>query len=118
MVLTARLIDGVDDEGDEPRVGGAWVPLGLVLKSTPTKHPFQLPQGNLHVTMVGLEGLSTPLVYELCLDSSPGRPFLGRGCRPSVGSLSAARGVWSKSLRRYEASLLLLAAFLLFCCVS
>ena len=54
---------------------------GLVLKSTPTKHPVQLPQDNMHNTTAGLEGLSTCGVYTLCLDSSPGHPFLGRGFR-------------------------------------
>ena len=96
-------MDEVDDEGDEPRVGAARVPFwagaqvnprvtnpvwvrhgcrfGLVLKSTPTKQPSQLPRDALHVTVVGLEGLSTCGVYTLCLDSSPGHPFLGRGFR-------------------------------------
>ena len=54
---------------------------GLVLMSTLTKQPSQLPQDNLHVTLVGLEGLSTSEVSGLCLDSSPGHPFLDRGCR-------------------------------------
>ena len=54
---------------------------GLVLKSTPTKQPSKLPRDNLHVTIVGLEGLSNSGVYELCLDSPPGHTFLDRGCR-------------------------------------
>ena len=54
---------------------------GLVQKSTPTKQPPQLPQDNRHVTIVGQEGLPTSGVYELCLYSSPGCPFLDKGCR-------------------------------------
>ena len=81
MVLTAPLIDRVDDEGDEPRVGMVRVPLWAAQKSIPTKQPFQLPQDNLRVTVVGLDRLSTSGVYELCLDSSPGHPFTDRGCR-------------------------------------
>ena len=52
VVPTAPLIDGVDEvdeEGDEPRVGVAWVPFwadAQVLKSTPTKPPSRLPQDN------------------------------------------------------------------------
>ena len=94
VVLTARLTDGVDDESDEPHVGVARVPFGLVLKSTLTKQTSTLPQDNLHVTIlvVGLEGLSTCRVYEVCLDSSPGHPFLDRGCR-YVSAISAVRGL-------------------------
>ena len=81
VVLTPPLIDEVDDEGDEPGVGVARVPFGLVLKSIPTKRKSQLPHDNLHMTIVGVEGLSTSGVYELFLDSSRGHPFLNRGCR-------------------------------------
>ena len=87
MVLTAPLIDGVDDEGDDPLADVArGQRFGLVLESTPTKQPSQLAQDNLHVSIVGLEALSTTGAYELCLDSSPDHPFLDRGCL-SVGSL-------------------------------
>ena len=55
--------------------------LGLMPRSTTTKLPSQLPHDNLHVTIVRLEVLSTSGVYELCLDFSPGHPFLDRGCR-------------------------------------
>ena len=67
---------------------------GLVLKSTPTKQPSQLPPKKLNVTtaVVGPEGLSTSGVYGFCLDSSPGHPFLNRGCRYLTGRLSGVRG--------------------------
>ena len=64
-----------------------WYGCRFGLKSIPTKQPFQLPQDNLHVTIVGLEGLSTAGVYELYLDSSPCRASL------SVGSLLYIRGL-------------------------
>ena len=55
MVLTAPLIDGVDDEAED----SVWVwhacRLGLVLKSIPTKQPSQVPQDHLHVTIVELK---------------------------------------------------------------
>ena len=66
MVLTAPLIDGVDDEDDEPRLGVARVrAISGWCSSQPQPNsrpkPSQLPQDNLHVTtsIVGLEGLST-----------------------------------------------------------
>ena len=80
VLLTAPLVDAVEDEGDEPRVGEARVPLWAGPQDTLNQRPSQLPQDNPHVTIVGLEGLSTSGVYELCLDSSPGHSFLDRGC--------------------------------------
>ena len=64
--------------------------LWMVLKPFSTKHLSQLasPRQPIHVTRVGLEGLSTSGVDELCLDSSLGHPFIDRGRR-----LSALRGV-------------------------
>ena len=83
-MLTAPLIDGVADEGDEPRMGVALVPLWAGAQVNPNQtavpaSPRQLARDCAAV--VGLEGLSTSGVYELCLDSSPGLPFLDRGCR-------------------------------------
>ena len=80
MVLTAPVIDGVDDEGDASRVWHG-CRFGLVVKSTPIKQQSQLPQDNLRATIVGLEGLSTSGVYESHLKSSQGHPLLDGGCR-------------------------------------
>ena len=83
MVLTAPLIDGVADEGDEPRMGVALVPLwaGAQVNPNQTAVPASPRQPTRDYTIVGLEGLSTSGVYELCLDPSPGHPFLDSGCR-------------------------------------
>lgn len=73
--------DGVDGAGDEVvwvrhgrRLG--LVPFGVGAQSIPTTQAPQLSQDNLLVTMLGLEGLSTSGVYEMCLDPSPGHLFL------------------------------------------
>ena len=84
MALIASLIDGVDDEGDQPRVCMVWAPFWAGAHVNPNQtavpaSPRQLARDCAAV--VGLEGLSTSGVYELCLDSSPGLPFLDRGCR-------------------------------------
>lgn len=84
MVPTADGGAGRTAEGLMARVTSpVWVchghRLGLVLKSIKTKQPCQLPRDYLHVTMVGLEGLSTSGAYGLCLGSSPGPPFLDGG---------------------------------------
>ena len=60
VVLAASLIDGVHDEGDAPRVGGAHLPSWLVLKPTPTKHPSHPLQDSRHVRVLGL-GTCRPL---------------------------------------------------------
>ena len=81
MVVTTPLIDGVDDEGDEPRVGAARVPFwaGAQVNPNQTGVPVSPRQPARYYSR--LEGLSTSGVYELCLDSSLGHPFLDTGCR-------------------------------------
>ena len=96
MVLTAPLIDGMDNGGGTGAVSG-W----CSSQPQPNSRP-SFPK----TIMVGLEGLPTsgayelcldsspghPLLYELCLDSSSGHPFLDRGCR-YVSAISAVRGL-------------------------
>ena len=83
MALIASLIDGVDDEGDQPRVCMVWAPFwaGAHVNPNQTAVPASPRQPTRDYTIVGLEGLSTSGVYELCLDPSPGHPFLDSGCR-------------------------------------
>ena len=81
MVLTAPLID-VDDEGDKPRGGVAQVPFWAGAQVIPNETAVPAsPRQSIHVTRVGLEGLSTSGVHELCLYFSPGHPFVDRGRR-------------------------------------
>ena len=54
-----RSTEGLDGGGDEPRVGGQVNP-----NQTPAPAD---PQDSLHVTMVGLEGLSSSGIYDFCL---------------------------------------------------
>lgn len=85
LVLIARgcadgTAEGVAGAGGETPVGVARVPswAGIQVNPHQTAVPH-LPQDNLHVTVVGLEGLSTSGVYGLCLRSSSGNLFLDDG---------------------------------------
>ena len=53
MVLTAPLIDGVDDEGDEPRVCVVRVPLWAGAPVNPNQTAVPASQDRLRVTIVG-----------------------------------------------------------------
>ena len=94
-MLTAPLVDEVDDEeGDELRVGVARVAVwaGAQVDPNQTAVPASPKKLNVTTAVVGPEGLSTSGVYGFCLDSSPGHPFLNRGCRYLTGRLSGVRG--------------------------
>lgn len=85
LVLTARgcadgTAEGIAAEGGETPVGVARMPswAGIQVKPHQTAVPH-LPQDNLHVTVVGLEALSTSGVCGLCLGSSSGNLFLDDG---------------------------------------
>ena len=82
VVLTAPLIDGVEDEGDELRVGAARVPFWAGCSSQPQPNSRLSFPRTTYVTIVGLEDLSNPTKgLRVVPDSSPAHAFLDRDYR-------------------------------------
>ena len=87
VVLTAPLVDGVDDEGDELRVGVARVTFWAGAQVSPNETAGQASQDNLHMTIVGLERLSTSWGLRLVPRFLERPPIPRQTVSLSVGSL-------------------------------
>ena len=79
MVVADGSAEGVDGAGDEPHVGVARVPFGAGAQDNPNQTAAPAPPRQRARAYGRPRGLSTSGVYEVCLKSSPGRPFLAEG---------------------------------------